>query len=69
MVRVAVSASSAYRHFGADPVVVPDADSPLLSLLLEEAEMFLRRATADGDGERVFAPRQEIADLRRWLAE
>jgi hypothetical protein len=50
-------------------VGVPDEDPPLLALLLEEAEMALRRATDEGDDQRVVALRQEIADLRRRLAE
>jgi hypothetical protein len=50
-------------------VGVPDADLPLLALLLEEAEMALRRATDEGDDDRVASLRQEIADLQRRLAE
>jgi hypothetical protein len=50
-------------------VGVPDDDPPLLTLLLEEAEMALRRATDEGDGDRAASLRQEIADLRRRLAE
>jgi hypothetical protein len=48
---------------------VPDRDPPLLALLLEEAEMALRRATEQDDAERVERLRREIADLRRRLAE
>ena len=50
-------------------MVVTDTDPPLLALLLEEAEIALRRATAAGDAERVQRIQKEIAELRRRLAE
>jgi hypothetical protein len=48
---------------------VSDVDPPLLALLLEEAEMALRRAVEQGDEERVERLRQEVGDLRRRLAD
>jgi hypothetical protein len=50
------------------PVSVPD-NPPLLALLLEEAEIALRRAVEQGDDDLAERLRQEIADLRRRLAE
>lgn len=48
---------------------MPDVEPPLLALLLEEAEMALRRAVEQDDDERVERLREEVADLRRRLAE
>lgn len=44
-------------------------DLPLLVLLLEEAEIALRRASATGDEKRAEMLRREIEDLRHRLGE
>jgi hypothetical protein len=47
-------------------VVVPDDDPPLLVVLLEEAEMALRRATNDGDDQRVRCDRRLTTFVVGW---
>ena len=46
-----------------------DRDEPLLALVLQEAELALRRAATDGDAERAQRLHEEIKDLRRRLGD